>query len=459
VFDEDVTDLPIQANQNLNDQPLATRMRPTGIEEFVGQTHLLGDDKPLKQLYDSGALANVLLWGPPGCGKTTLAHLLSQRMGAKLHVLSAVDSGTKLVRSVVQEARERSLQGKRTVLFLDEVHRFNKAQQDLFLPSLEEGSMSFIGATTENPAFSVNNALLSRVQVFALKALETEALVPVIDRALSDEVRGLGQLKLTLESQAQQLLIDASGGDVRRLLNWLGHCAAAVSALGHCAITASDVKTLLADQIGVEFDRQGDHFYDQISALHKSVRGSSADAALYWLARMLAGGCDPLYIARRFVRMASEDIGNADPEALQVTLNCWEAQLRLGQPEGELALAQAAVYLAMAPKSDGVYRAFKAAKASARSTGYESVPLHLRNAPAKLLAELGHGADYRYAHDYPNAFVPGECYFPEGVKERRFYEPVARGFERQLQKRQQWFDESNANSDWQRYQDESGSKS
>lgn len=434
-----------------NTEPLASRMRPRQLADFVGQQHLLGPGKPLHTLIEGGLAQSLLLWGPPGCGKTTLAHLLAERLGAQIHVLSAVDSGAKDIRAVVAAGRARKREGLNTLLFIDEVHRFNKAQQDLFLPCVEDGTLLFMGATTENPAFSVNNALLSRVQVYALRAHSDSDLAQVVTRALNDTDNGLGRYGVTIEAAGQQHLIAACGGDIRRLLNWLEHCVLSVVAEDEKVIGVERVQSLLAEQLQVTFDRGGDQFYDQISALHKAVRGSSVDAALYWLARMLAGGCDPLYIARRLLRMASEDIGNADPQALQVAVSAWETQARLGQPEGDLALAHAVSYLAMAPKSAAVYQAYKAAMAAAKASGSEPVPLHLRNAPAKVLKSLGHGADYRYAHDYPHAYVPGECYLPEKLLGQRFYQPVARGFEREMQKRQAWFDAQDQASDWQRF--------
>jgi putative ATPase len=433
-------------------EPLASRLRPCQLADFVGQQHLLGPGKPLNTVLESGLAQSLLFWGPPGCGKTTLAFLLAKRMRAEIHVLSAVDSGAKDIRAVVDAARDRAGRGERTLLFIDEVHRFNKAQQDLFLPCVEDGTLVFIGATTENPAFSVNNALLSRVQVYALRQHTAEDLQQVIVRALQDKSSGLGALELHIDHDAHQQLVNACGGDIRRLLNWLEHCALTVHARGDTLITHDDVEALLAEQLHVTFDRGGDQFYDQISALHKAVRGSSVDAALYWLARMLTGGCDPLYIARRLLRMASEDVGNADPQALQVALSAWETQARLGQPEGDLVLAQAVSYLAMAPKSDAVYKAYKSARSAAQASGAEPVPLHLRNAPAKLLKKLGHGADYRYAHDYPNGYVPGESYLPEPLAGKCFYEPVARGFEREHQKRRAWFDSQDQASAWRRYE-------
>lgn len=437
-----------------NTEPLASRMRPKNLSQFVGQEHLLASGKPLHTIVTAGLSQSLLFWGPPGCGKTTLAHLLAERLGAEIHVLSAVESGAKDIRAVVERGRERQQQGERTLLFIDEVHRFNKAQQDLFLPCVEDGTLLFMGATTENPAFSVNSALLSRVQVFSLHQHTQADLCTVVERALADQAQGLGQYELAIEQAALQQLTAACGGDIRRLLNWLEHCALTANAQGLHQITAVLVEDLLAEQLQVSFDRGGDQFYDQISALHKAVRGSSVDAALYWLARMLAGGCDPLYIARRLLRMASEDIGNADPQALSVAVSAWETQARLGQPEGDLALAQAVSYLAMAPKSAGVYQAYKAALAAAKATGSEPVPLHLRNAPAKVLKALGHGADYRYAHEYPNAYVPGECYLPESLADQKFYQPVARGFERELQKRQAWYAAQDQTSDWHRYEPE-----
>lgn len=396
------------------------------MDEYVGQQHILAVGKPLREALQQGALHSMIFWGPPGVGKTTLARLLAQVSDAHFITLSAVLSGVKEIREAVQEAKQQSAQySRRTILFVDEVHRFNKGQQDAFLPYVEDGTFIFIGATTENPSFELNNALLSRARVYVLKSLDDEALELLLARALVDS-RGLGQRQLTIEIQAQELLIRAADGDGRRLLNLLENAADLLED-GDCI----DVE-LLGDILGDSmrrFDKGGEAFYDQISALHKSVRGSNPDAALYWYTRMLDGGCDPLYIARRVVRMASEDIGNADPRALTLCLSAWDVQERLGSPEGELAVAQAITYLACAPKSNAVYMAYKAARQDAQNFGSLEVPLHLRNAPTKLMKQLGYGDEYRYAHDEPDAYAAGEDYFPEALAPRQYYQPPARGLE------------------------------
>ena len=407
-------------------QPLAARLRANTLDEYVGQQHILAVGKPLREALQQGALHSMIFWGPPGVGKTTLARLLAQVSDAHFITLSAVLSGVKEIREAVQEAKQQSAQyNRRTILFVDEVHRFNKSQQDAFLPYVEDGTFIFIGATTENPSFELNNALLSRARVYVLKSLDDQALQLLLARALSDP-RGLGERGLTIESQAQQLLVRAADGDGRRLLNLLENAADLLED-GDCI----DID-LLGDILGDgmrRFDKGGEAFYDQISALHKSVRGSNPDAALYWYTRMLDGGCDPLYIARRVVRMASEDIGNADPRALTLCLSAWDVQERLGSPEGELAVAQAITYLACAPKSNAVYMAYKAARQDAQHFGSLDVPLHLRNAPTKLMKELGYGDEYRYAHDEPDAYAAGEDYFPEALAPRQYYQPPARGLE------------------------------
>jgi putative ATPase len=406
--------------------PLADRMRPRTLEEICGQSHLLAPGKPLRQAIEADRPHSMIFWGPPGTGKTTLARLLAAYSGARFLKLSAVLSGVKDIREAVAEAhRVREQEGRGTILFIDEVHRFNKAQQDAFLPHVEEGTLIFIGATTENPSFELNNALLSRARVYVLKPLQTQDLEQVIDRALTDHEHGLGGRGLSLEPKQRRLLAEAADGDARRALNLLELAADLTEGT---EIGAEVVAELIAGQVR-RFDKGGDVFYDQISALHKSVRGSAPDAALYWLARMIDGGCDPLYIARRVVRMASEDIGNADPRALQLALNAWDVQERLGSPEGELAIAQAVVYLACAAKSNAVYKAWSAALDDARGSGSLEVPVHLRNAPTRLMKELGYGKRYRYAHDEPEAYAAGEEYFPRELGHPRYYLPVDRGLE------------------------------
>jgi putative ATPase len=403
----------------------------------MGQRHLLGDGRPLARALSSERPHSMIFWGPPGSGKTTLARLLAGASGWRFLRLSAVLAGVKDIRAAVAEAKAaREEAGQGSILFIDEVHRFNKSQQDALLPHVEDGTVVFIGATTENPSFELNNALLSRARVYVLKALAAVDLEGLIDRALADTERGLGDLGLDIEPQARALIAAAADGDARRALNLLE--LAADFALepepddetdGDARQIAVEAARLVIEGGVRRFDKGGEAFYDQISALHKSVRGSAPDAALYWLARMIDGGCDPLYLARRIVRMASEDIGNADPRGLELAMNAWDAQQRLGSPEGELALAQAVVYLACAPKSNAVYTAWNAALADVRSRGSLQVPVHLRNAPTKLMKELGYGDAYRYAHDEPDAYAAGERYFPDGMEERRYYQPVARGLE------------------------------
>jgi len=408
-------------------RPLADRMRPRTLDEFVGQAHVVGQGKPLRNAIASDRYHSMIFWGPPGTGKTTLARLIASYSGAHFLSLSAVLSGVKEIRGAVQEARRmRQSEGRSTVLFIDEVHRFNKSQQDAFLPHVEDGTLVFIGATTENPSFELNNALLSRARTYVLKSLSADDLERVIEQALSDRERGLGERQLALDPDLRRMLAEAADGDARRALNLLELASDLSEQSG--SISRQAVEEVITGSLR-RFDKGGEVFYDQISALHKSVRGSAPDAALYWFCRMVDGGCDPLYIARRVVRMASEDIGNADPRALALALDAWETQERLGSPEGELAIAQAILYMAAAAKSNAVYTAYKAAMQDARTSGSLEVPVHLRNAPTRLMKELGYGKAYRYAHDEPDAYAAGEQYFPDELAGRNYYQPVERGLE------------------------------
>ena len=430
--------------------PLAARLRPTQIDEYVGQSHLVGEGKALRKMLESGHCHSMILWGPPGTGKTTLAELLASYCNAEVEKLSAISAGVKDIRATVERAEHRKMQsGKKTILFVDEVHRFNKGQQDAFLPYIENGTVTFIGATTENPSFELNNAILSRARVYVLKAIETLDLERLLQRALTDKVKGLGQLKLVMTPDNQSLLLNLAGGDGRRLLNYLEICSDLAEADG--VITAEIIEQATGNQMAT-FDKGGDHFYDLISAFHKSVRGSNPDGALYWYARILAGGGDPLYVARRLLAIASEDIGNADPRALQIGLNAWDVFHRVGPAEGERAIAQATIYMAAAAKSNATYMAFNEAKRLAAETGNLAVPNHLVNAPTELMKSMDKGAGYRYAHNESNAYAAGESYLPPELQGTQMYTPSDRGLEGKIKEKLEYLARLDQQSDNQRGQ-------
>lgn len=414
--------------------PLAARLRPQTIDEYIGQQHLLGQGKPLRQALEQGRCYSMIFWGPPGVGKTTLALLIAKSTGAVLEQISAVSSGIKEIRESISRAKNRRAHGTRTILFVDEVHRFNKSQQDAFLPFIEDGTVTFIGATTENPSFQVNAALLSRARVFVLKKLKHDDLEQLLNFALTSE-RGLKKERITCEQKVKDALIDLADGDARHLLTTLEMVAddASEKKDGTKVITYAMVGAVAGRRL-LSYDKGGDAYYDLISAFHKSVRGSDPDAALYWYARILEAGGDPLYVARRLLAIATEDIGLADPKAMQVGLNAWDIYNRVGAAEGERAIAEAAVYMALAPKSNSLYRAFNQAKEDVVNLPSYDVPLYIRNAPTKLMEELGYHFGYRYAHDYPEAYAPAECFMPEELDGRVYYEPSNRGYEEFLQK-------------------------
>jgi len=426
-------DLPIGASDGDALRPLAERMRPRTLDEMVGQPRLLAPGSALRKAIEAGRLHSMVLWGPPGCGKTTLALLLARHAEAEFVAISAVLSGLPQVREVLARAQARFEAGERTLLFVDEVHRFNKIQQDAFLPHIERGSILFVGATTENPSFELNSALLSRCRVHVLDAVSAEDIAKALRRALDDAERGLGGQGLRIDDVALAEIAGAADGDVRRGLTLL-EIAADIAQQEGGEVTTATLHQVLADR-SRRFDKGGEQFYDQISALHKSVRGSHPDAALYWLVRMLDGGADPAYLARRMTRMAVEDVGLADPRALQMALEAWDAYERLGSPEGELALAQAVLYLASTAKSNAGYKALGAARRDLREFGTQPVPMHLRNAPTKLMKELGYGDGYQYDHDVEGGVALDQAAFPEAMGERAYYHPLARGLEIKLKEK------------------------
>jgi putative ATPase len=428
-------------------QPLAAKMRPRILVDYIGQHHLLDEGRPLREAILSGQLHSMILWGPPGVGKTSLARLIADLCDAHFITLSAVLAGVKDIRASVEEARQYQSNGRQTILFIDEVHRFNKSQQDAFLPFVEDGTVIFIGATTENPSFELNNALLSRTRVYKLRSLELEDIEKIIDRACQSDPA----VKVQIAGDELHQLAVAADGDARRALNLMELALELSSEIDGVKIVDEAIISEVLDGFVRRFDKGGDLFYEQISALHKAVRGSSPDAALYWFCRMLESGCDALYIARRVVRMASEDVGNADPRALEIALNAWNVQERLGSPEGELAIAQAVIYLSSAPKSNAVYNAFNTVMAEIKQQPSYEVPVHLRNAPTAMMKDMGYGEAYRYAHTEPNAYAEGENYFPEMLKDSQYYFPVDRGLEKKISEKLNYLRDLDKNSKIRRY--------
>lgn len=432
-------------------RPLPARMRPRTLAEYVGQSHLLAEGKPLRRAIEAGHAHSMILWGPPGTGKTTLAEIIAHHFDAEVERLSAVTSGVKEIREAVERAKNNKQSGRRTLLFVDEVHRFNKSQQDAFLPYIEDGTIIFVGATTENPSFELNNALLSRARTYILKPLQAVEILEILQNALTDKSRGLGNESFVLEDDVLTLLADYVNGDGRYALNCLELMADMAESSAQGKILNKALLTEVLGERQARFDKGGDRYYDLISALHKSVRGSSPDGALYWFTRILMAGGDPLYVARRLLAIASEDIGNADPRAMQVALAAWDCYTRVGAYEGERAIAQAVIYLAVAPKSNAVYTAFNQAKKLVKETKDYDVPEHLRNAPTNLMKSLGYGEEYRYAHNEPHAYAAGENYFPPELAETQFYFPSERGMEKQIKEKMAWLKAQDAQSPHKRY--------
>ncbi|WP_337921571.1 replication-associated recombination protein A [Vibrio cholerae] len=434
-------------------RPLAARMRPQTVEQYIGQQHILGPGKPLRRALEAGHIHSMILWGPPGTGKTTLAEVAANYANAEVERVSAVTSGVKEIRAAIEKARENKLSGRRTILFVDEVHRFNKSQQDAFLPHIEDGTVTFIGATTENPSFELNNALLSRARVYKLTSLNQQEILQALHQAIADIERGLGKVAAVFADNVLDRLAELVNGDARMSLNYLEllYDMAREDDQGRKQIDLPLLAEVAGEKVS-RFDNKGDIWYDLISAVHKSIRGSDPDAALYWAARMISAGCDPLYIARRLLAIASEDVGNADPRGMQVALAAWDCFTRVGPAEGERAIAQAIVYLACAPKSNAVYTAWKQALSDAHNLPEFEVPPHLRNAPTRLMKDLGYGEEYRYAHDEPGAYAAGECYFPPEMSGTRYYQPTQRGLETKIAEKLAYLADLNAKSPQKRYE-------
>ncbi|HGO5857057.1 TPA: replication-associated recombination protein A [Mannheimia haemolytica] len=432
-------------------RPLAAKMRPRNLAEYVGQAHLIGEGKPLRRAIEAGHSHSMIFWGPPGTGKTTLAEIIAHHLDAEVERISAVTSGVKEIRESIEQAKLNRQAGRRTLLFVDEVHRFNKSQQDAFLPHIEDGTIIFIGATTENPSFELNNALLSRARIYILKPLQAVEILKILQMAIADTERGLGNETLVLEDDVLTLLADYVNGDARFALNCLELMVDMAQDSAQGKVLNKSLLTEVLGERQARFDKGGDRYYDLISALHKSIRGSSADGALYWYARILTAGGEPLYVARRLLAIASEDIGNADPRAMQIAIAAWDCFTRVGAYEGERAIAQAIIYLAVAPKSNAVYQAFNEAKRLAKEAKDYDVPAHLRNAPTQLMKSLGYGEEYRYAHNEPNAYAAGENYFPSELKDTEFYFPSERGMEKQIKEKMAWLKAQDQASPIQRY--------